>query len=61
MEPTVHVDERVCQGTGYCERVAPSVFRVVDGIAQVIAQPTGDDLEATEEAERLCPSRAITL
>lgn len=61
MEPTIHVDERVCQGTGYCERIAPEIFRVVDGIAQVISTPGPDQNDAVEEAERLCPSRAITL
>lgn len=57
----VHIDARLCQGTGYCERVAPAVFRVVDGIAQVTGTPGPDQLEAVEEAERLCPSRAISM
>lgn len=58
----VEVDEMVCQGTGYCARIAPEVFEVVDGIAKVLAvDPDPSLADKVDEAERICPSRAITL
>lgn len=58
----VEVDATICQGTGYCQRIAPDVFEVVDGVARVLVVDPDPELhEAVDEAERLCPSRAITL
>jgi ferredoxin len=58
----VEVDEIVCQGTGYCQRIAPEVFEVIDGIATVLISDPGEKLhDKIDEAERICPSRAITL
>ncbi|MEQ8718930.1 MAG: ferredoxin [Acidimicrobiales bacterium] len=58
----VEVDEIVCQGTGYCQRIAPEVFEVVDGIAKVLVSDPGEELhDKVDEAERICPSRAITV
>jgi ferredoxin len=60
--PVVEVDRDICVGSGYCQRVAPGVFDVDDsGLAYVlIAHPTGPDADAAREAERSCPSMAIS-
>lgn len=58
----VEVDEIVCQGTGYCQRIAPEIFEVVDGTAVVLISDPPEGLhDKVDEAERICPSRAITL
>lgn len=58
----VEVDEMLCQGTGYCVRVAPELFELVDGIAKVlVVDPDPSLADKVNEAERICPSRAITL
>ncbi len=58
----VKVDPVLCQGTGYCVRLAPDVFELgEDQIAQVLtAYPDDDRAEVMEEAAILCPTRAIT-
>ena len=58
----VRVDPLICQGTGYCQRLAPGVFEVgPDRVAQVIEpHPPADLEELMEEASTLCPTRAIT-
>jgi ferredoxin len=60
---TVRVDADRCQTTGYCARIAPSVFRVPDdGPAQVTLEHPGEDVvEAVREAEDACPAAAIHL
>lgn len=57
----VTVDHQQCQGVGYCERVAPRVFRLGDDArAHVIdSHPPESERGAVEEAATLCPSRAI--
>ena len=57
----VTVDGQLCQGVGYCERVAPSVFRLGDeDRSQVIdSHPPRSEHAAVAEAATLCPSRAI--
>jgi len=58
----VRVDEQLCQGTGYCVRLAPSVFRLEGGVARVLVADPGPELaERLEEAESVCPSGAISL
>ena len=58
----VKVDPLICQGTGYCVRLAPDVFEVGDDrVAHVLdAHPSSDRTELMEEAATLCPTRAIT-
>jgi len=58
---TVEVDRSACEGAGYCEKVAPKVFRVDDEEkSEVLLAEVPDDLaEAVEEAEALCPTLAI--
>ncbi|MCY3962124.1 MAG: ferredoxin [bacterium] len=57
----VTVDHQQCQGAGYCERVAPLVFRLGDDtLSHVIdSHPPESERDAVEEAATLCPSRAI--
>jgi ferredoxin len=61
--PTVEVDRDICVGSGYCQRIAPAVFDIDQtGLAVVLAaHPTGTDVDAAREAERSCPSLAITV
>lgn len=57
----VRIDDQICQGTGYCARVAPSIFSIGDEVGAVIDQHPGSDQgELLEEAATLCPTRAIT-
>ena len=58
----VQVDPMICQGTGYCERLAPDVFEVGDDNKAHILQPHPEPghQELMEEAATLCPTRAIT-
>lgn len=61
--PALHVriDAKICQGTGYCARVAPAVFEVGEEVGLVIdAHPAPDQEALIEEAATLCPTRAIT-
>ena len=57
----VTVDHQQCQGVGYCERVAPRVFRLGDDeLSHVIdSHPPESERGVVEEAATLCPSRAI--
>lgn len=59
------VDGASCQGIGYCQRVCESVFRVnaETGTAEVLVDEITDATTQAlvEEAEQLCPTRAISL
>jgi ferredoxin len=57
----VKIDEQICQGTGYCARVAPLVFEAGDPVGRVLNRhPDDDQMALVEEAATLCPIRAIT-
>lgn len=58
----VRVDPLICQGTGYCVRLAPDVFAIGDdGKAHVVERhPAAEREDLMEEAATLCPTRAIT-
>ena len=58
----VRVDPLICQGTGYCVRLAPDVFALGDDARAHVLEPhPGADREdLMEEAATLCPTRAIT-
>ena len=57
----VRIDAQICQGTGYCARVAPSVFEAGDRTGRVVEPHPDDDLaDLIEEAATLCPTRAIS-
>lgn len=61
--PNIDVDREVCQGTGYCEELARTLFKLDDeGVASVVGQITSDgELDLARQAEDLCPTRAIML
>ena len=57
----VRIDAKICQGTGYCMRVAPAIFDLGEELGVVIDQyPAADQEPLLEEAATLCPTRAIT-
>ena len=56
----VSVDTAACQGTGYCARIAPDIFEVVDSVAVIKVAVVATEFEKiVYEAEVLCPARAI--
>jgi ferredoxin len=59
----IHPD--LCQCTGYCARICPSVFSVDKALGHAVPlQPVVNDpalLEEVEQAEQTCPTRAIEL
>lgn len=63
MTVRVAVDPDLCIGSAECVRIAPDAFRIDE--ARGVSEPT--DLAATAdaallaEAERSCPTRAISL
>lgn len=53
------VDRSLCVGSTSCMQIAPSVYELGDdGIAQVI-DPSGDDVDAIQEAIDSCPAQAL--
>jgi ferredoxin len=59
----VAIDSDVCGGFGTCVTKAPRVFELTDdGYAVVLLPDVPEELEAAvQEAEVLCPTRAITI
>jgi len=57
----VMIDRLKCQGTGFCVKIAPGLFKLEgDGPAEVRRNPVEDaDVDLAEEAEEACPTRAI--
>ena len=57
----VTIDPAKCSGSGNCAYWAPEVFDVGDdGIAVVLADPTGHEVRVREAANH-CPTNAIQL
>jgi ferredoxin len=57
----VKIDSQLCQGTGYCVRLAANVFALEGQMGVVIdSHPPTELEEILEEAATLCPTRAIT-
>ena len=56
------IDPEICQGTAYCVRVAPDLFRVNQGatVDVIESNPAPEYEEQILEAATLCPARAIT-
>lgn len=50
-----------CEGAGFCEQVAPALFRVGPaGAVEALADPVPDEhADAALEAEGMCPTRSI--
>ncbi|HOX04889.1 MAG TPA: ferredoxin [Planctomycetota bacterium] len=58
----VLVDANLCEGCGPCEEVCPEVFRIVDNLARVIADPVPPESEgACRQAVESCPTNAISV
>lgn len=59
----IQVDAARCEGTGFCARVAPHLFVVAPaGTSQVLVEYAPEtELEVLQEAEELCPTRAIRI
>ncbi len=55
------VDADLCIACGNCEQICPSVFQVIDDIAQVVDPEGCEFFECCEAAEENCPVEAITL
>ncbi len=58
MNCRARVDENSCSGHGDCVDVAPSIFRLDDDIAEVVA---GGPVELLIEAAEACPAAAISV
>lgn len=61
--PVIKLDRELCQGTGYCEQLAASLFKLDDeGLSTVVGAITSDaGLALARQAEDTCPTRAIML
>ena len=59
----VMVDRLKCQGTGYCVKIAPRLFKLEgEGPAEVQRDRIADiDPDLVTEAEDACPTRAISV
>ncbi|MFO7739276.1 MAG: ferredoxin [Desulfatiglandaceae bacterium] len=58
----VKVDEDLCIGSGNCEGTCPKLFKVVDGLSQVQADPLPKEEEdCAQEAVNGCPVGAISI
>ena len=56
----VVIDRLKCQGTGYCVKIAPGLFRREGGApAEVNHGRLETDPDLVTEAEDTCPTRAI--
>jgi CDGSH iron-sulfur domain-containing protein 3 len=58
---SVHVDRAVCIGSGDCVRIAPSAFALDDEDRAVVLDSSSVDADTLRQAERSCPSGAITV
>src|SRR5437868_11170099 len=57
----VEVDRDVCIGSGDCARLAPTAFALDDDDRAYVLDPESVDAETLRQAERSCPSGAITV
>ena len=57
----IHVDRTLCEGSGYCEQVAPDLFHVDDDGVLELLQPKVPPAheQAAEGAVRVCPFSAL--
>ena len=62
MSKKIVIDQDACAGTGYCVRVAPSMFDLVDDKAVSLFEPDTPEREAlATEAQIACPTGALWL
>jgi ferredoxin len=58
----VHVDDAVCEGTGFCAALAPAIFEVgPQGARATEGELTGEARALALEAAQMCPTRAIAV
>src|SRR5690348_13277838 len=57
----VEVDRDICIGSGDCARLAPTAFALDDDDRAYVLDPESVDAETLRQAERSCPSGAISL
>ncbi|WP_067794717.1 ferredoxin [Actinomadura formosensis] len=58
----VGADPRVCMGSGLCEHIAPTHFKVENGAVTLIEEVVAPDREdEVTEAVDACPTRALRL
>jgi CDGSH-type Zn-finger protein/ferredoxin len=57
----VEVDRDVCIGSGDCVRIAPTAFALDDDDKSYVLDPESVGAETLRQAERSCPSGAITV
>ena len=57
----VKVESSACIGCGACQAIAPDVFEINDeGFAEVVKQPTNDNIDDVKDALSGCPTTAIS-
>ena len=57
----VEIDRSVCIGAGDCVRIAPLTFALDGEALAVVLDQRSSTPELLKQAERACPSGAITL
>ncbi|MEO8830388.1 ferredoxin [Lapillicoccus sp.] len=62
-KPEVRIEVEIdqCVGGGQCVLAAPELFDQdeTDGTVILLRQPEADEFEDAEQAERVCPGRAL--
>ena len=53
------IDRSLCSGFGSCAELAPEIFRLEGGVAELRVGPSGD--EAVLDAADSCPMGAISV
>jgi ferredoxin len=60
MKAQVNAD--LCTGCGPCEEICPEVFKIEDGVSQVLVGTVPADIEdSCREAMEQCPTDAISI
>jgi len=55
------IKTEVCRGCGICEVICPSVFKMEDNMAKVVAVNVPKDMvQCALHGESVCPVKAIT-
>lgn len=58
----VELNQRTCEGTGFCVQVAPELFALDGARARLLTEDVPDGVKGpAEEAETLCPTQSIRL
>lgn len=57
----IEIDREKCMGSGNCSYWAVNTFDLDDDGLAIVINPDGDDIEKLHNAERGCPTNAISL